>query len=100
MTGTLPNRVGVRGSAVSVEVSPWLLLEARSIAWRQAIRLVVVLCSQGCVWFVSGHIGPRALPVLWLSDFYRVLAVLGLKLFPLLWHCSFAEYWAGGPSFD
>ena len=86
VAGMLLHKTGVRGSAVSAEVIPWLLLEARSVACFQAMQLVVYsLCLRGCAWFLA-RLGLMlaCFVALWL------LPSFGPRVFPaLLWSCGF-----------
>ena len=81
MTGTLPHKPSVCGSAVSAGVSPWLLLEARSVAGRYATRLVVFFCAR-------------------LRHALFVWAVLGLELCLFCGIVFSVEFWADRPRFE
>ena len=55
MMGMLLHKAGVHGSAVSAGVSPWLLLEARSVAECSVMRLVISFVP---VWAVLAKFWP------------------------------------------
>ena len=67
-------------------MSPWLLLEARSVAWRQATRSVVVLYPRGCVWLWLAVLGLELCLILGFVVWLEFWAILGLVFSVYVWH--------------